>query len=96
MIKYTVANRTNDRTKLVTRKELEVLRMQADWQLRQLGYDPTSVNSACREADNDDAIIRINREMYRDSETEEEEAEENRMAGLMERERAYLCSRLGR
>ena len=39
----------NDRT--ISRFELERLRMLMDWQLRRLGYDPTSVTEACGKRD---------------------------------------------
>jgi len=41
----------NGSEKRITRLTLEQLRMLMDWQLRQLGYDPQSVNAACRKAD---------------------------------------------
>lgn len=37
--------------KRITRLDLEQLRRLMDWQLRQLGYCPVSVNEACRKAD---------------------------------------------
>jgi len=41
----------NGGEKLVSRLTLEQLRVLMDWQLRQLGYDPTSVTEACLKAD---------------------------------------------
>lgn len=35
----------------VSRRTLEDLRMQMDWQLAQAGYEPMSINVACRIAD---------------------------------------------
>ncbi len=35
----------------ITAKRLNELRMLAEWQLRELGIDPQSVNEACREYD---------------------------------------------
>lgn len=47
-------------TKRINRRTLEELRMLMDWQLRDLGYDPLSVNEACRKADEmEDAYIEI-------------------------------------
>ena len=37
--------------KRITSTILEQLRMQMDWQLRELGYDPASVTAACCLAD---------------------------------------------
>jgi hypothetical protein len=37
--------------KRIGRIVLEQLRMLMDWQLWDLGYDPTSINEACRLAD---------------------------------------------
>lgn len=45
----------NGGTKMVNRRTLEDLRYLMDWQLRSLGYDPRSVNEACRKADGEDA-----------------------------------------
>ncbi len=42
---------TNGQTKMVNRLLLEQLRMMMDWQLRTLGYDPESINKACRQAE---------------------------------------------
>lgn len=44
-------------SKRVDRATLERLRMLADWQLRQLGYDPAGICAACRLADDADAIV---------------------------------------
>jgi len=41
----------------MTPRKLEQLRMLADWQLRQLGYDPMEITRLCREVD--DAFERI-------------------------------------
>ena len=35
----------------VTRQRLNQLRMLADWQLAELGFDPISINAACRAID---------------------------------------------
>jgi hypothetical protein len=35
----------------ITRKKLEELRMLADWQLRELGFEPITINNACRVAE---------------------------------------------
>lgn len=37
--------------KRINRLLLEQLRMLMDWQLRNLGYEPMSINEACRLAD---------------------------------------------
>lgn len=39
------------RDRRVARGLLERLRMLTDWQLRAMGFDPASVNEACRVAD---------------------------------------------
>lgn len=42
---------TDGSERRVSRAVLERLRMLRDWQLRERGYDPASVNVACRLAD---------------------------------------------
>jgi hypothetical protein len=48
---FFVKNLDRTREKMVNRLLLEELRMLMDWQLRELGYDPQSINEACRKAD---------------------------------------------
>lgn len=38
-------------SKVISLAELHRLRMLADWQLREEGYDPIEVNQLCREVD---------------------------------------------
>jgi len=38
----------------MNRRKLEQLRMLADWQLRQMGYDPMEITRLCGEADERD------------------------------------------
>ena len=38
----------------MTDQKLEQLRMLADWQLRELGYDPAKVTAACLRKDEDE------------------------------------------
>lgn len=46
----------------ITRKKLEELRMLADWQLRELGFEPITINNACRVAEACPHGFRYNRE----------------------------------
>jgi hypothetical protein len=41
----------------MNRRKLEQLRMLADWQLRQLGYNPAEITRLCQEADEQDAAL---------------------------------------
>lgn len=51
MVKFFVVRGVRGGEKRINRLLLEQLRMLMDWQLRELGYDPQSVNEACRKAD---------------------------------------------
>lgn len=46
---------TSGAVRVTNRRTLEHLRMLADWQLRDRGFDPTSVTIACMRADAADA-----------------------------------------
>lgn len=50
----------------MSKRKLEQLRMLADWQLKQLGYDPTKITLACLAMEDAERAIR-----------EEEEADDN-------------------
>ena len=53
-MRYTIATNCGYGKHSVTRRKLEQLRMLADWQIRQAGYEPASVNASCRKADLED------------------------------------------
>jgi hypothetical protein len=48
---FFIKNTLRTKDKMISRLDLEGLRMLMDWQLRELGYCPVSVNEACRKAD---------------------------------------------
>ena len=91
---FVVANAARTKTKSMTRRELESLRMCMDWQLRAAGYCPDSVAGAFREADSADQLVALARTFADPS--DEEKAAHDAAAELMDRERAGLCARLGR
>lgn len=42
----------------ITSRKLDELRMLADWQIRELGFDPASITAACNERDDEWAGVK--------------------------------------
>ena len=43
----------------MTKRKLEQLRMLADWQLIQLGYDPAEITQLCQQADDCSCTLNV-------------------------------------
>lgn len=54
---YVVRSTDGSKQKWVDRGVVEQLRMLMDWQIRNLGYDPDSINVACRDIE-DKGVVR--------------------------------------